>query len=131
MGSGGNSANPNAEPPALKFAGFREGATVFTTLVVEVFRNGTVTPGEWQQTALSDATMVWQTNATDGFCIQSAPCTFADFKAQYPNGLFLGVEVAIGSGRMLQRPVQTGSHSLLPGWRRRSTSRFPPQRTRQ
>ena len=86
------------EAAALKLPGFQTGISAFTTLVVERFRNGTVTPNVWQQTALGDSTVVWQTNTGDAFCVQATPCTFAQFKAQYPNGRFSAVQVAIGTG---------------------------------
>ena len=44
--------------------------------------------------------MVWQTTDNgDGFCLQTGLlCTFAQFKAQYPDGRFTAVQVAIGTG---------------------------------
>ena len=86
------------EAAALKLPAFQSGISDFTTLVVERFRNGTVTPNIWQETALADDTVVWQTNTADGFCIQATPCDFAAFKAAYQNGRFIGAQVAIGTG---------------------------------
>ena len=60
----------------------------------------TVTPGVWQTNTLDDDTLVYQTNAGGAFCLVDpfTPCTFADFKAQYPDAVVLGLTVAIGSG---------------------------------
>jgi hypothetical protein len=85
------------EAAALKLAGFQTGLSAFTTLVVEVMRNGTVTPNVWQETTLGDTTVVWQTNDDDGFCIQADPCTFAEFKNEYPSGRFTNAQVALGT----------------------------------
>jgi LPXTG-motif cell wall-anchored protein len=94
-------STPSAAP-SLRFAGFQElvpAATGFTTLSVEATRNGTVTPGQWQKWTLGPTTIVWQSNATDGgFCIQSAPCTFAQFVARYPTGGWGEAQLGLGSG---------------------------------
>jgi hypothetical protein len=95
----GTSGNIAAEPAAFKFGMYRLGGTSeFTTLVVERYRNGTVTANTWQQTDLSGTTMVWQSNAAGNFCVQATPCTLADFKTQYPAATVLGLQVAIGTG---------------------------------
>jgi hypothetical protein len=96
----GDSGLPDAEPASLRFGMFRLGATEFTTMVVERVYNATVTAGTWQTTTLDDSTLVYQTNATGGFCLVDpfTPCTFAAFKAQYPDAVVLGLQVAIGSG---------------------------------
>lgn len=51
----------------------------FTTLSFEPRQNGTVVPGQWQTWTLGPTSVVWQTNTTDGFCVQATPCTLADF----------------------------------------------------
>jgi hypothetical protein len=88
--------------PTLRFAGFQTISptpTNFTTLSVEPSRQGTVTPGQWQAWTLGPTSTVWQTNTSDGgFCIQSAPCTFAEFLARYPNGAWGQAQLGIGSG---------------------------------
>lgn len=96
----GSTGNPDAEAASLRLSGYQSGFSVFTTLTVELVYNGGVNANVWQETALSDTTMVWQTTDNgDGFCLQTGPlCTFAAFKAQYPTGRFTAVQVAIGSG---------------------------------
>jgi len=87
--------------PSLRFAGFQVIAPTplrFTTLNVEVSRNGTVKPGQWQKWTVGPTTTVWQSNASDGFCIQSAPCTLAEFALQYPAGAWGEAQLGIGSG---------------------------------
>jgi hypothetical protein len=87
--------------PSMRFAGFQittPVATNFTTLSYEPYRNGTVTPGAWQMWTLGPTSVVWQSNATDGFCIQSAPCTLAQFLAQYPGGSWFNAQLGIGNG---------------------------------
>jgi LPXTG-motif cell wall-anchored protein len=87
--------------PSLRFAGFQVVTPAplrFTTLNVEVRLNGTVTPGEWQKWTVGPTTTVWQSNATDGFCIQSAPCTLAEFALRYPDGAWGEAQLGIGSG---------------------------------
>jgi hypothetical protein len=86
------------EAAALKLPAFQTGISAFTTVVVEVMRNGTVTPNIWQETILDDSAIVWQTNTGDGFCIQSDPCEFGEFKGNYPNGRFTAAQIAIGTG---------------------------------
>ncbi len=92
--------------PSLRLSGYQDGVIPlgdFTTLVVErVYQPGLlITPNIWQDNALADTTMVWQTtDSGDGFCLNagSSPlCTFAAFKAQYPAGRFTAVQVAIGT----------------------------------
>ena len=95
----GATGAPASEAASLRLAGFQAGFSVFTTLAVERLNNSTVTPNVWQETALADDTMVWQTTDNgDGFCLQAAACMFADFKAEYPTGRFTAVQVAIGRG---------------------------------
>jgi LPXTG-motif cell wall-anchored protein len=87
--------------PSLRFAGFQVVTPAplrFTTLNVEVFRNGTVKPGQWQNWTVGPTTTVWQSNASDGFCVQSAPCTLAEFALQYPAGAWGEAQLGIGSG---------------------------------
>ena len=76
----------------------RLGLSEFTTMSVEASNNGTVTAGSWQDWTLTDTTMVWQTNATGGFCLIASPCQFSAFKAQYPAAVMIGVQAAIGTG---------------------------------
>jgi LPXTG-motif cell wall-anchored protein len=58
-----------------------------------------VTPGEWQHWTLGPDTTVWQSNAGDGgFCVQSAPCAFADFVARYPGRGWGEAQLGLGSG---------------------------------
>ncbi len=95
----GATGSPASEAASLRLSGYQAGFSVFTTLTVERVYNGTTTPNIWQETALDDDTLVWQTtDSGDGFCLQPAPCMFVDFKAQYPTGRFTAVQVAIGSG---------------------------------
>ena len=95
----GLTVNPDTEAPSLRLPGFQAGFSTFTTLTVERLYNGTVTPNVWQDTALTGTTVVWQTTDNgDGFCLQPDPCTFDEFKAQYPTGRFTAVQVAIGTG---------------------------------
>ena len=91
----GATGSPASEVPSLRFAGYQDGIIplgAFTTLVVErVNQPGVLTtPNVWQDNALSDTTMVWQTtDSGDGFCLNeglSPVCTFAEFKAAYPVG---------------------------------------------
>jgi LPXTG-motif cell wall-anchored protein len=87
--------------PTLRFAGFQVIAPTplrFTTLNVEVYRNGTVKPGQWQKWSVGPTTTVWQSNASDGFCTQSTPCTLAEFAQQYPAGAWGQAQLGIGSG---------------------------------
>ena len=99
----GSTGNPDSEAAALQFSGYQDGVfpfSGFTTLVVELVYNGGVTPNVWQDTAVGDLTTVWQTNPDDGFCQVAAvsPCTLAEFKAEYPNARFFGIQVGIGTG---------------------------------
>jgi LPXTG-motif cell wall-anchored protein len=85
--------------PSLRFAGFQMSTSNFTTLSVEASRQGTVVPGQWQTWTLDADSIVWQSNASDdGFCIQSAPCTFAAFIARYPDGVWGQAQLGLGSG---------------------------------
>ncbi|HEY1486348.1 MAG TPA: hypothetical protein VGF84_09595, partial [Micromonosporaceae bacterium] len=94
--------SPPSFAPSLRFAGFQmlvPNPVGFTTLSIEASRNGTVTPGTWQRWELGPATIVWQSNAGDGgFCIQSDPCTFAEFVARYPAGGWGEAQLGLGSG---------------------------------
>jgi hypothetical protein len=94
----GDSGSPVSEAASLRFGMNRLGLTEFTTMTVDPSNNGTVTAGGWQDWTLTDATLVWQTNATGGFCLIASPCTFAAFKAQYPAAAMIGVQAAIGTG---------------------------------
>ena len=99
----GATGNPDAEPASLRFTGYQDGVfpfTGFTTLVVELVYNDGVTPNVWQDTAVGDPTTVWQTNPDDGFCQVAAlsRCTLAEFKAEYPDARFFGIQVGIGTG---------------------------------
>ena len=88
-----------AEPASLRFGMYRLGGTSeFTTMTVERVYSATVTAGVWQTTTLTDQTNVYQTNTDGGFCLVASPCTFAEFKAQYPDATVLGLQVAIGTG---------------------------------
>ena len=93
----GDSGTIASEPASLRFAMFRDGLAEFTTLVVERVYNATVSPDVWQTTTLSDSTVVWQTNGTGSFCNAFPFCTFAQFKAQYPNANITGLQAAIGT----------------------------------
>jgi hypothetical protein len=87
--------------PVLRIAGFLNPAApmgTFTTLSVEPYRQGTVDDGTWQTWTLGPASVVWQTNTVDGFCLQSSPCTFAQFAAQYPAAAWFTLQLGIGSG---------------------------------
>ena len=94
----GDSGLLDAEPASLRFGMFRLGTTEFTTMTVERVYNATVTAGVWQTTTLDDDTLVYQTNTDGDFCLVDpfTPCTFADFKAQYPDAVVLSLQVAIG-----------------------------------
>ena len=95
----GDTGNPDTEAAALRFTGYQNGLSNFTTLVVELVYNGGVTEDVWQDNTLSDETVVWQTtNSGDDFCLDTVFCTFAEYKAQYPNARFIGTQVAIGTG---------------------------------
>lgn len=93
--------SPASFTPTLRIAGFQVIAPApaqFTTLSFEPSRNGTVVPGQWQTWTLGPTSVVWQTNATDGFCVQATPCTLAQFVAQYPGGAWGQAQLGIGSG---------------------------------
>jgi hypothetical protein len=101
----GATGTPGPEAASLRLSGYQDGTipfSDFTTLAVERIYNGGVTPNVWEDSVLSDTTMVWQTtDSGDGFCLNVAPsplCTFADFKLQYPDGRFTALQVAIGTG---------------------------------
>ncbi len=92
---------PGGAAPALQLPGFLNPAApagTFTTLNVEPFRQGAVTPGTWQTWTLGPTSTVWHTNATDGFCQLSSPCTLAQFAAQYPAAAWGGIQLGVGSG---------------------------------
>src|SRR3954452_7016595 len=91
----GTSTSLNSEPASLRFTMYRLGGTSeFTSMIVERTYNGSVTAGAWQTTTLSAATVVWQ--STPGFCDQNTRCTFAEFKAQYPDATLVGFQVGLG-----------------------------------
>lgn len=95
------SGDPESFTPTLRFAGFQvitPTPSLFTTLSFEPKRNGVVVAGQWQPWTLGPASVVWQSNATDGFCLQSAPCAFADFVARYPDGAWGQAQLGLGSG---------------------------------
>jgi hypothetical protein len=95
----GDTGTPASETATLRFGMYRLGGlSGFTTMSVAPADNGTVTAGAWQTWSLSDTTVVWQTTDDGGFCIITAPCTFADFKTKYPDANLLGLQVAIGTG---------------------------------
>ena len=96
----GDTGNPDSEPASLRFTGYQNGLSTFTTLVVELVYNGGVTADVWQDTALTDETVVWQTtNNGDNLCQDVVPlCTFAEYKEHYQNARFIGVQVGVGSG---------------------------------
>lgn len=92
---------PGGAAPALQFPGFLNPAApagTFTTLNVEPFRQAAVTPGAWQTWTLGPTSTVWQTNTVDSFCLLAAPCTFAQFAAQYPAAAWGAVQFGVGSG---------------------------------
>jgi len=93
--------NTASNLPVMKFAGWQAGTTAgtFTTLTFGQPGNGAAAPGVWQTWTLSADSMVFQSNATDGgFCVQAAPCTFAQFLARYPTGLWGQLQIGLGSG---------------------------------
>jgi hypothetical protein len=91
--------NIGSNLPVLKFAGWQAGTTAFTTLTFGQPGNGTAASGTWQTWVLSDDSMVFQSNASDGgFCIQSAPCTYGEFAARYPTGVWGQLQLGLGSG---------------------------------
>ena len=96
----GDTGTPSGEAASLRLSGYQDGFSVFTTVTAELTLNGGATPDVWQDNTLSDTTIVWQTTDNgDGFCLQTGPgCTFADFKAEYPDGRFSALQVAIGTG---------------------------------
>ena len=69
-------------------------------------RTARLRPDVWQTTTLDDETVVWQTNTAGSFCTQGDECTFAEFKAQYPNANTIGLQVAIGT-EPSRRPRRT------------------------
>jgi hypothetical protein len=94
----GTSSSLAAEPPSLRFTMYRLGGTSeFTSMIVERTYNGGVTATTWQTTTLGPSTVVWQSTGP-GFCDQTTRCTFAEFKAQYPDATLVGLQVAVGSG---------------------------------
>ena len=96
----GDTGNPDSEAASLRFTGYQNGLSTFTTLVVELVYNGGVTADVWQDTALTDETVVWQTtNNGDNLCLNAVPfCTFAEYKEHYQNARFIAVQVGVGSG---------------------------------
>ena len=74
--------------PVVKLSAFLEATgtpTGFTTVNLEPFRNGTVTPGTWQTWTIGPAATVWHTNSGETFCRQASPCTLSVFATNYPN----------------------------------------------
>ena len=93
--------NPGSNLPTMKFAGWQAGTTAgtFTTLTFGQPGNGPATAGVWQRWTLAADSMVFQSNAADaGFCVQATPCTFGDFLARYPTGLWGQMQIGLGSG---------------------------------
>ena len=94
--------NVAANLPTLRFQGFQSLTpvpTAFTTLsFVGGGANGEALAGEWQTWVLDADAIVFQSNAVSGFCIQSAPCTLAEFAAEYPAGGWGLVQTGIGTG---------------------------------
>jgi hypothetical protein len=93
-----DTVNTGASLSTLRFAGFQNGATGFTTLTFAPSGNGVPVVGQWQDWTLGDTSQVFQSNQTDGFCTQAAPCTFAQFVQQYPSGVWGQVQLGLGSG---------------------------------
>lgn len=57
------------------------------------------TPQDAKTWTLGLDSLVWQSNESDnGFCPITAPCTFRDFAARYPEGAWGLIEVGLGSG---------------------------------
>jgi hypothetical protein len=94
----GASGTIASEAASLRFGMYRLGGlSEFTTMAVSRPNNGTVNAGVWQTTTLTETSLVWQTNATGNFCLIASPCTFAAFKAMYPNAALFLLQVAIGT----------------------------------
>jgi hypothetical protein len=92
-------SNVGSNLPVMRFAGWQVGTTAFTTVSFGQPGNGTAVTGQWQTWTLSDDSIVSQSNASDaGFCVQASPCTFAEFVARYPTGLWGQVLIGLGSG---------------------------------
>ena len=80
--------------PALKIVGYQVYnsanpalSTGFTTLNLEgCYQPTAPVANTWQTWTLGPTSMVWQTNTTGAFCQPAAPCTLAEFAAQYPQG---------------------------------------------
>jgi hypothetical protein len=95
---------PGGSTPALRIIGYQVfqpppvGASGFTTLIFTGDLNGTITPGQWQTWTLGPDSLVTQSNASDGFCVQPTTCTLAQFAAQYPDGAWGQVQVGVGTG---------------------------------
>jgi hypothetical protein len=100
-----NTTSPASSIPALKFVGYQNFrsdnpllSTGFTTLNFEGSNQGTVNANEWQTWTLGTDALVWQSNASDGFCQQADPCTLAEFAAQYPDGRWGQIQIGLGAG---------------------------------
>ena len=93
-----DSVNTGASLPTLRFAGFQNGATGFTTLSFAPSGNGVPAVGQWQAWTLSGTSEVFQSNQTDGFCTLATRCTLDEFIQQYPNGAWGQVQIGLGSG---------------------------------
>jgi len=74
-------------------------STGFTTLNFEGYYQPTApVANTWQTWTLGPTSMVWQSNTTGGICQPAAPCTLAQFAAQYPQGAWGPIQVGIGVG---------------------------------
>jgi hypothetical protein len=98
--------------PVLEFVGYQVYntsnpllSTGFTTLNFEPSRQGTLTANQWQTRTVSAGSTVWQSNATDSFCIQSFLFTLAQFAAHYPNGAWGQVQLGLGTFAASRAPV--------------------------
>jgi hypothetical protein len=93
-------ASPATTAPTLRLPSFQD-ATLpaeFTTVSIEPSRQGAVVAGDWQTWTVGPSTIVWQSNTTDGFCVQATLCTLAEFVAQYPNAAWGTVQLGVGTG---------------------------------
>ncbi|WP_027345899.1 LPXTG cell wall anchor domain-containing protein [Hamadaea tsunoensis] len=118
--------------PTLRFAGFQTVTPApanFTTLSFEPKRNGTFLAGQWQSWTLGPDAIVWQTNTTDGFCGQGAPCTFAAFVAQYPQGAWGQAQLGIGTGVVGPADGFADDVTLVDGATTQNTNFDPPPTT--
>jgi hypothetical protein len=102
-----SATTPAASLGSLRIVGYQQFneanpllSTGFTALVLEpVYQPQAAAAGVWQTWTMgSTSGQLWQTNQTDGFCTPAAPCTVADFAAQYPNGRWGSIQVGLGTG---------------------------------